>query len=327
MLRDMDEPPSSDAILPKGLAGVVERDIDLLLMEECYSSETFLQWFVESAGVEGQSTKLVEIDRSVTTSSGESDLELVVESDDGERTLVMVENKIGASFQPRQAERYQQRGPNRVSDGSCSQFTAVLVAPQAYLGESANRQGFDVTVSYEAILEQIRKTSTRRSSYKAMMLNSAIHKSTHGYVMVENNPVTEFWRKYHRLASRIAPELAMPEPKGKPATSFFVRFTPLELPKGIVLLHKMPYGRVDLQFAGLGDRLPEIQEKYAAKLADNQKIERAHKSAVIRVAVPRLDIARDFDEQAVAVREGICAARDLLNWWKQHRDQTESLSG
>jgi hypothetical protein len=225
MLRDMEEPPSSDATLPRGLAGVVERDIDLLLMEECYSSEPFLRWFIEAAGLEGSSTKLVQIDRSVTTSSGESDLELVVESDDGERTLVMVENKIGASFQPRQAERYQQRGLNRISDGACTQFTAVLVAPQAYLGESTNRQGFDATVSYEGILQQIKKTSTRRSAYKAMMLNSAIDKSTHGYVMVENSPVTEFWRNYHQLASQIAPELAMPEPRGKPATSFFVRFT------------------------------------------------------------------------------------------------------
>jgi hypothetical protein len=69
------------------VAGVCERDVDLLLLEEFIASKSFRKWFLAVVGVQAQSVRLVQAARSVTFSNGESDLELTFESDDGNRSL------------------------------------------------------------------------------------------------------------------------------------------------------------------------------------------------------------------------------------------------
>ena len=58
------------------ISGVKERDIDLLLYEEFYSSPEFREWFVSKIIPHSQICELIRIVRSRTTTNGESDLEL-----------------------------------------------------------------------------------------------------------------------------------------------------------------------------------------------------------------------------------------------------------
>ncbi len=59
------------------ISGVSERDVDLLLLEEFLSSLAFQEWFVAQAlGPDVRLGRLVEAKRSVTDSTGESDLEV-----------------------------------------------------------------------------------------------------------------------------------------------------------------------------------------------------------------------------------------------------------
>lgn len=306
--------------LPTGLLGVSERDIDLLLLEECYASDDFLRWFVGATSGDTGPVRLVKIDRSVTNSNGESDLELVVETGDGNRALILVENKIAASFQPRQAERYRERGNNRVADGICADFCTILMAPQRYLGGADDRKGFDFVLSYESVLDRFKDRSDRRAEYKAMMLKTAIGKSEHGYELIKDHPVTAFWLRYWELVGEMARELSMPKPQGKPAGATFIRFFPASLSRGIELIHKLPYGRVDLQFNGYGERLMEFNAKYGDHLDRGMILERANKSAVIRMEVPAVDAGRDFGEQIQSIRLGIVAAQALQKWWKENHD-------
>jgi hypothetical protein len=86
---------------------VCERDIDLLLLEEFVTSTDFRSWFLSQIGVE-ERVSLSEACRSVKTVNGESDLEFTLDGTSG-AVKVLIENKIDASFQPNQPQRYTGR--------------------------------------------------------------------------------------------------------------------------------------------------------------------------------------------------------------------------
>jgi len=88
------------------LSGVCERDVDLLLLEEFISTQEFLHWFMQQVYPKAfSSIEFIEAHRSVTQSNGESDLEVTL--DIPHRVRLLIENKVNASLQPMQAERYK----------------------------------------------------------------------------------------------------------------------------------------------------------------------------------------------------------------------------
>jgi len=81
------------------IAGVSERDIDLLLLEEFLSSPDFSDWFVMKAlGDSVNLGRCMEARRSVSDGSGESDLEISFVQEDGVRTRLLIENKVNAGY-------------------------------------------------------------------------------------------------------------------------------------------------------------------------------------------------------------------------------------
>jgi len=117
------------------IAGVLERDTDLLLLEEIIASHDFTSWFVSQINFMDAATAYVaDAKRSVTHSTGESDLEILL-IDDAKRTFgILIENKVGAGFQPKQALRYRERAANykkkrkvfRLSNSSCGSSFLLL---------------------------------------------------------------------------------------------------------------------------------------------------------------------------------------------------------
>ena len=65
------------------ISSVTERDIDLLLLEEFVATPAFSKWFNrQTADQDLAEEPVISAHRSVTTSSGESDLEIVMLSSD-----------------------------------------------------------------------------------------------------------------------------------------------------------------------------------------------------------------------------------------------------
>jgi hypothetical protein len=133
------------------ITGVCEQDIDLLLLEEFVSSPAFLAWFLKEIQLP-DNAMLTEGARSVSTATGESDLELTFESALGV-IKVLIENKVGAVLQHMQAERYRERAENNKRNQSCCLATTVIFAPQAYFGQTQDKLGFDHLVTYEMVLD------------------------------------------------------------------------------------------------------------------------------------------------------------------------------
>lgn len=300
------------------IAGVSERDIDLLLLEEFTASVDFAQWFLKQIGDDSHAQyKPVGAQRSVTQSVGESDLLVALSSGSGHTKYLLIENKIAAGFQPRQAARYQERGRGYQDQGLCNWYSTVLVAPSAYLGDTANRRGFDAVLSYENLLSWFTEHGAlgSRATYKTALLSSAISKAKYGYQPVEDAPVTDFWYAYWRLAVQVAPELEMQEPKSKPSRAGFIYFRPNVLPRGVAVVHKLRHGFLDLQFAGLGQQLSKLRAEFGDRLLPGMTIARAAKSGAIRQKVPAFDTGRDFVDQAENARRCLEQARHLLRWY------------
>jgi hypothetical protein len=293
---------------------VIERDVDLLLLEEFFSSPGFAEWFAKAIGLKAGMT-LEQVRHSVNTPSGESDLELWL-SCGGKVIAILIEDKIGAAFQPQQAERYRKRGESYVRRGKCGEYLTVLVAPTDYVSDSNEGCGFDKVVTYEEVAEWFDEfgPSGQRTEYKVHLLRTAIKKGVEGYVLVPDTNATRFWHRYWELTTMVAPELNMKEPGLKPATSSFIHFYPAGLPKGATLLHKVPYGHVDIQFAGHARRLKILENRYLRDLQPGMRISAAGKSGVIRVNVPKVDVAAPFEQIEGPLREGIWAARHLALW-------------
>ncbi len=135
---------------------------------------------------------------------------------------------------------------------------------------------------------------------------------------------TKFWGRYWELTKMLAPELNMKKPGVKPATSSFIHFYPSGLPRGATLIHKVPYGTVDIQFAGKARQVEELADRYGKHLQPGMRICPAGKSAVIRLEVPEVDMGAPFDEIEGAVREGIWAARHLLLWFQNVSQEVEA---
>lgn len=156
-----------------------------------------------------------------------------------------------------------------------------------------------------------------RSIYKQGLLSSAIEKSELGYQAVEDEPVTRFWQFYWDLAKHFAPELEMKAPSSKPSGAGFVWFRPQGLPSNVSIVHKLPFGNVDLQFSGKGRNLQELHERFGKVVDPDMKIVRANESGSIRIRVPELDTTIGFEKQEGEVKVGLNAAKRLLAWFRE----------
>jgi hypothetical protein len=305
------------SVTPTVAFTVCERDIDFFLIEEFISSPTFLCWFMTTIGL-SEPFDLVEVCRSKTTSTGESDVELTI-AKDSSMIKVLIENKIYAAFQPRQAERYKERGQIYCGNGTCNSVITVLVAPQKYLG-LAGDTGFDFFVSYDSMLDWYRQheTAVARALFKCDLLSRAIDKREGGSVIVPDEKTMSFWDEYAALANATSPQLGMPPTGERGKESQWVYFRPATIQRGVKLIHKMPRGSVDLELTGYGDQIVAFKQKYDSSLdGDMQIVPVGRKSLAVQIRVPSFGAEMPFSVCESAALEGVHAAARLLKWYER----------
>jgi hypothetical protein len=307
--------------IPLSIGPVYERDVTLLLLEELSVSTDFQRWFVQQLlSSPCPVFALVRVHCSVMESNGESDLEVGFASEQGE-IWFLIENKIDAPFQLRQAARYLERGRSYIEQGQCTEFHTVLIAPERYFRNPQVLSGFDKKLTYESLRNwfSVHHTLGPRRSYKVALLEAAIRKALSCHQLTPDKAVSEFWQAYREMAEQEAPELRMDGRRERGKRSGFINFHPEELPTYVQFIHKVPLGNVDLQFKGMGTRFHEFKRAFAEHIDPGMKLGRAEKSGVIRLVVPALDLNADFVSQAENVRAGLHAAKQLAGWLRSHQ--------
>lgn len=291
-----------------------ERDIDLLVCSEVHVDGPLRDhlaglWLGRRVTFDGAWVSHAEID-------GESDL--VVVFHDGNQTLVLlVENKIGADFQPDQVQRYAARAERWRDELNADVLTALL-APEEYIQQAVN-QVFDATISYEALVAALKSGDDARSKFLADALTAGIASYRKGYVLVPDAQVSSVWGEIWRIACSTAPLLNMEAPSEKPGRSTWIYFRRASgFPDNLcVPVLKADRGQVDLQFRHMGTA--ELHRVVEDLIEPDMTIVKASKSASVRVNVPPIDFHRPAGEQEDQIRGALQQAERLRQFYVKNR--------
>ncbi|HDS1210552.1 TPA: hypothetical protein QD007_001138 [Shewanella algae] len=172
------------------IQSVQERDIDLMLLEECHTSMAFCNWLVSRVYEFPHAVEFVGAWHSVIHNQyGESDLVVIFKANDGSHQAILIENKIDATPQQQQGLRYRYRGEHGIEQGYWVDFRTCLLAPQKYL--ASNNEPYDKTIAYEELMAYF---VAQESWYRARLMAESISKQRRGYLPNISPEVTEFAR-------------------------------------------------------------------------------------------------------------------------------------
>jgi hypothetical protein len=308
---------------------IAEIHIDFILWEELQTNGEFLRQFVArcvtQAGYGSQEGELVELDgsvaRSVATASGESDHVVRYRNRAGKRVALLIEDKVGAAFQPSQAERYRIRGARGVPEAWDS-FITCLVAPQRYI-EGTEESDWDARLALEDILNlDWGQPDGERATFKRNVLKAAIDKEHHIGPLLVDAAVTDFRQRYFELLQRDFPELRMTPPRPCYAGETWFRLRHPCLPKCVWIHHKTERGFVDLCF-------PNVKEadlwKFRDHLDEGMAPIQTGRSASLRLIVPKVEDFSDFGSSEPAVREGMAAALRLCDLYAREGGRLSAM--
>jgi hypothetical protein len=299
-----------DVALPR----LYERDIDVILQEELLFSGAVRDLVSKALRLAGV-MRVEHCQLSVVDDSGETDV-LALVLCRNERGALLIENKIDASFQPRQPERYRQRANSFGARDDLVFAHCVLVAPKDYLRAGGDAvHCFDATITYEELAEAIGRDGSPRSAYRASLLARAVEQARSAYMMVPSEAVGQLWQRIFRIAAREFPELKMATPSDKGSQSKWVIFK-ANLPPKITIDWKIPKATIDLSF-WKGAKPQPNGALDLSKLRPNATRELLGTTIAIRI--PLAPLATEWvaipDE---AIREALQAARELLAFFRKN---------
>jgi hypothetical protein len=349
--KELVMPPSSVDIDAIGRFSVIrEWDIDLLLLEELHCNADFVCWLYGLVRSRVSRVALPQISNiqclarhSVSYSgdgSGESDLEAVfsgVSKGARSHVLVLIEDKIDATFTPYQPERYLKRCSALNSAGQYSAAITLLIAPEDYLS-SAGSQCFDAILAYEQVMEQLgqvrqfgeRELHSRRE-HKLLMLQHALTRYRRGGNRINDDERSSFFDDYFSLALQRQPTLRQKPSRARSAASrgFFYELYP-RLSEGfdeLYMEHGLDRGFVTIYFRGWGQNRDWYVPRLRKIIDDRRMIVDSppdKQFVQVRIAgLPQLRLETPIAEQVAAAHECIDAAAALLDWYQRNRPQFE----
>lgn len=291
-------------ILP--VESIQERDVDLILLEELSTDNSFCEWFIRELDLPNL-TSVNGAWRSISAFGlGETDILFSYNSSD-KKIFVLIENKLDATFQNEQFNRYLKRADEYLTKKECDNAFTVLIAPKLYC---ENQSDFENYLTYEIISERLEFVGSKRNLFKSNLLQMATEKLRRGYQPVNSVPVQNFWHSYWQFKEKNYPNLIMKKPDIVPHNSDWPMLYDDRL-KNIIFYHKLGQGNTDATFKGFPE---EVEFKIKELLPEWAKFEKHSKSFSIRVFSGKIDRTKDFNEQLENIDKGLKNLERTKNW-------------
>ena len=280
---------------------VLERDIDLLIINNVINNN-LLQLFLRKLSLKDY--KVIDIEHSYFDADlGESDITIIIEKDKHKIGL-LIEDKIDAPAMDLQAERYVKRGKKGVLNKKYNEFKTFIIAPEGYLNTNPYVEKYEYQVSYEEIGAEL-----EGDIYAKTLINKAIEEKENGYIIIENEKVTKFWKRYYEFIKLNYPTIKIRENHGPRGSSAAWPELLTDYAK-IKIMHKSDRGYMDLTFGKMASYI-DIFDKYVKNVASDLKIVPTGKSLAIRLEVPIVNFKDDFDNYIDELHECMNAALKL----------------
>ena len=225
---------------------VLERDTDLLFLEEWSVNDKFAEWILGQFGITEKFYRFNGFHSVTDPQYGESDLLLIAENK-SQKIALLLENKIDAIAQEEQAARYFLRAEKLKQELVLTNTVVGIIAPANYLQTNQEAENYPYQISYESVAEWFAARAGVRDLYRAAVLRSAIEKERCGYRPVKNEQVSQFWHDYWEYLQKTIPEVEMKEPNAVPAGSDWPELKFAWFPTKWKLVHKLSRGVLDLE--------------------------------------------------------------------------------
>lgn len=267
---------------------VLERDIDLLVINKIINDRKILNFFVEKVGLSNY--ELFSVEHShMDLELGESDITIIVKKEN-KKIALLIENKIDAPAMDLQPERYIKRGNKGIESNLYDDFKVFIIAPKQYITSNIYAEKYPNKISYEELKEIMND-----DEYAISLLDKAIEEKEKGYMVLENKMVTEFWKKYYAFIKNNYPKIKIHEvngPRGSKA-SWPELITDY---KQIKIIHKADRGYMDLTFSKMAENISIFNKYIDQKIINNYKVVETGKSLAIRIEVPCIDFKNKFED-------------------------------
>ncbi len=303
--------------------GIMEHDMDVLFSESFLLDRGFMEIFIETAGKEeyrSYDAESVEISH-VDTGLGESDITVIL-TDGDRRVAFLIENKIDAVHQERQAERYYERGNLGVKNGQYQAFEVFIVAPQKYLDADSEVDLYGHNVSYNTCLDYFKTSSSMRSKVMVSALEQAMSSAGSARNKVVDEEATAFWKQFVEYKNTFYGDLdlrdkVMEKPKGGAWATFGI--PSIDRKRYIYIYLKHDRGRVDLNFSGLSEYYTEFKALVDSMLPDREEkhynLEITGKTISLWHSVDgTLDYQKPFEEQKNIVDAYLRCIKDMVEY-------------
>jgi len=294
----------------------LERDIDLLIIEEFASSPAFAEIFLTAADITGEYVIERAIHSKTDVEFGESDIVFILNLG-GRRHALHIENKIDAMAMQNQNARYHSRGEKDKAAGEYDDFSVLIVAPERYLQVNREAQKYDYRVTYEQLQDFFASQDSPRAKYKLALIERSIINQKNGYQYEANPGMVRFCKAmndYHKVRY-----------PGLPAGSIaWWRNYPTPM-NDVAVVFKANKGFCDLQFGHTTKEalFPQVCEF----LTDRMNVVSAGKSAAIRIEVTPIWYENDFGEEKAKVDQALDAINELFQLSKRIASKKYASNG
>ena len=284
----------------------MERDIDLLILEEFAVSPQFAKIFLSAANISASYTIKSIIHSKTDANLGESDIVIVLDIE-GARHALHIEDKIDALAMPRQHDRYELRAQKDISTGEYDSYSVIIVAPEKYLSVNQEAKKYAHQVKYEQMRDYFASQKDARSLYKLALIDRAIIDQKNGYQYEANPSMVQFCKAMADYQKEKYPGL----PQG--SVAWWPGYdTMLE---GVQIVFKADKGFCDLQFSHC--KKQELFARVKNHLSDRMLVEQTGKSASVRIVVTPVEFGKRFGDHIQAVDEALEALQELYNLSKE----------
>ena len=281
----------------------LERDMDLLIMEEFICSPQFAKIFLDTIGLRCDYTIAQVIHSMRDADLGESDIVFVLNID-GRRHAIHIEDKIDALAMPNQSGRYVQRAEKDIAAGKYDEYSVLIVAPAKYLSANQEAQKYEHQVQYEQLRDYFAAQNDLRSQYKLALIDRAIYDQKAGYQYEANPGVVNFCAAMDAYQREHYPTLPI-------GTQAWWRGYKTMISTATIV-YKANKGFCDLQFSNCTRE--ELLAKVKDYLSDRMTVEKAGKSASVRIAVSPVWFENRFEDKVCEVDEALAAMMELYQF-------------
>lgn len=284
----------------------LERDIDLLILEEFISDPEFAKIFLSAVGINEEYSIEDAIHSKMDAEFGESDIVFIININ-GKRHALHIEDKIDAIAMQNQSGRYHDRAKKDIAAGEYDDYSVLIVAPEKYLEGNKEAHKYTNQVKYEQLCDYLSQKSDIRSKYKLTLVERSITDQKNGYQYEANPGMVEFCKKMNTYHKEKYP--------GLPAGSIaWWRNYPTVM-DDVTIVFKANKGYCDLQFGHTTKE--ELFPRVCEFLTDRMNVERAGKSASIRIEVAPIWYENKFEDKLAEVDEALDAIYELFQLSKK----------